>query len=148
MDALCAALFEASVCFRILQRPVRTIEPCVGISAYRELSRVGRFPYESDVYDTERGLRPFWDARIAESSDATVNLHFGDAGDVLQIDTDSLDGEMLLAGPPCQHVNQSGLRLGVRDDRHQVFECLCDWIIELAWRGVLVPFSLETTLKF
>ena len=146
MNTLCDALRDATVAFRVLSRPLDITEPCAGISAYRELTSRCNLPYNTTAFDTDQRLEPCYSARNL-SSDCVVNIGLI-AGDVLQIDLASgvLDGsEALLAGPPCQHINESGNRLGVADSRSLVFDCILDWVIHLAWQGTLLFFCLENS---
>ena len=141
MDLLCTALIDATIQFRVLDRAVQLAEPCVGLSGYRELASVCKLPYATVAYDTDHRLHPFHAAR---NLSANCKLNIGESnGNLLEIDLRSgvLDGtEGLIAGPPCQHLNESGGRLGIRDERSLVFDTVLDWVVYLAWKGDLFFF--------
>ena len=70
------------------------------------------------------------------------------AGDLLTVDMAKLtDSEVLLSGPPCTPWAPNGLKKGTLDERADVYERVSDWILELAYRGVLVIFLLENSAK-
>jgi site-specific DNA-cytosine methylase len=67
-------------------------------------------------------------------------------GDMLSISTRDLqDASMLLSGCPCQPFAKNGQHKGAMDQRSDVLDVVVDWIVELAWRGVLVLFALENS---
>ena len=98
------------------------VEPCCGISGYRELSTVGNFPYSTAAYDNDKRLGPFWEARRIESADwRDVILKTGCTGDVYAVTMDALlalRSEGVNAGPPCQPFNSAGLRLWHHEPVH------------------------------
>ena len=81
--------------------------------------------------------------------DTFLKLHVGHvAGDLLKVDMAKLtDSEVLLSGPPCTPWAPNGLKKGTLDERADVYERVSDWILELAYRGVLVISLLENGAK-
>ena len=140
MDALLATLWVQCTAIRGLGRPLSVCEPCLGLGALSELSRIGDFDVDSDAYELDGALAPFY-------FHMGMHVKVGKRdGDMLQINVHNLaPSEGACSGPPCQHVNQSGERLGAADARSEIFETFTTWLIELAWSGSLVWFALENS---
>jgi site-specific DNA-cytosine methylase len=75
-----------------------------------------------------------------------THVRVGDAGDVRSIQPEMLeDCEGLVCGAPCTPWAGSGKRLGVLDERAELFDIVVTWIIELAHRGCLLFFACENS---
>jgi site-specific DNA-cytosine methylase len=138
MDAFLSSLRLHCLILRDLKRQLVVVEPCAGLGGFEELSRCGDFMTKSHKFEVDCDLDTYYASR-----DMTVNT--GVAGDILRQGPPHDNVEGAVAGPPCQHLNTSGERLGTHDPRSEVFERYTDWIIELAWSGTLIWLGIENS---
>ncbi|CAK0861214.1 unnamed protein product [Prorocentrum cordatum] len=134
---------------RYLGRPLHVIEPCVGLGGFREFCRLPEVSYHSSgAFDFHPSFQGFYDnVNQGTSTPEAKGLRLGPVdGDVMGLPIEELqDAELLLSGPPCQPFAEGGRHGGADDPRSEVYETVVGWVIELAWRGVLVMFLIENS---
>ncbi|CAK0877406.1 unnamed protein product [Prorocentrum cordatum] len=134
---------------RYLGRPLHVIEPCVGLGGFREFCRLSEVSYHSSgAFDFHPSFQGFYDnVNQGTSTPEAKGLRLGPVdGDVMGLPIEELqDAELLLSGPPCQPFAEGGRHGGADDPRSEVYETVVGWVIELAWRGVLVMFLIENS---
>ena len=139
---------------RLLGRPVRACEPCIGIGGLRRLVLAAGGQYEATAaYDVDTDLQHFYASlRRHEFGAAAAGLdtvHTGpEDGDLLKLRREEMEScEMLVGGPPCQPWSSSGEKGGCNDPRSEVMDETVNMIIEQAWRGQLCLVVLENSSR-
>ena len=117
---------------RVLDRPLRVTEPCVGLGGLRRLCQLSESQYLcTQGFDTETSLLAYY--KNLQRFVALVNPE------------SLLPVEAIVAGPPCQPWAGTGHQLGTTDARASVMDACIGWIISQAWRGQLLAFALENS---
>ena len=139
---------------RLLGRPVRACEPCIGIGGLRRLVLAAGGQYEATAaYDVDTDLQHFYASlRRHEFGAAAAGLdtvHTGpEDGDLLKLRREEMEScEMLVGGPPCQPWSFCGEKGGCNDPRSEVMDETVNMIIEQAWRGQLCLVVLENSSR-
>ena len=149
MDLKLAA-YRAGRVLRVLGRPVRVTEPCLGLGGLRRLCQLCESPYRpTQAFDVDDALSAYHKGLQQQQQDMEEGLHIGEfAGDVNTFPLASLEPtEIFCAGPPCQPWAGTGKGDGVLNERSDVFETCVSWVIELGWRGQLVAFTIENSAR-
>ena len=145
------AAYRAGRVLRVLGRPLRVTEPCVGLGGFRRLCEMSASAHcFTQAFDSEESLKPYY-ARLAKDAGNSAvgsGLHLGKAGDVQAIPLEALQPtEAFTAGPPCQPWAPTGHKQGTADERSGVMDCCVTWIIHLGWLGQLLAFTLENSSR-
>ena len=145
-------LYKLGGPFRLLSRPLRVCEPCVGIGGLRRLILACGGQYEATAaYDVDMALGAFYSSlQKHEPSAAGENLakvHIGPLqGDILNCSLLQMETcEALVGGPPCQPWSASGEKAGCEDARADVMDQTINMVIEQAWRGQLCIVVIENS---
>ena len=143
------ACYRAGRALRVLQRPLRIVEPCVGIGGMRRLCELAEAPYAPVLAcDIEGRFRTYYNALRKEGVQGLEQVLIGADADINSMSLSSVpDAECILAGPPCQPWAGTGLQAGVLDERCEAFETVVSRVIDQGWRGMLVCFAIENCAK-
>ncbi|CAE7834958.1 ngoPIIM [Symbiodinium sp. CCMP2592] len=140
--------YRAGRVLRVLGRPLRVTEPCVGLGGLRRLCELSGSQYLSTQgFDTEASLLPYYNnlQRFCGASGVQA-LRLGTDGDVEKVNPESLlPVEAIVAGPPCQPWAGTGQQQGTADARASVMDVCIGWIIAQAWQGQLLAFAVENS---
>jgi site-specific DNA-cytosine methylase len=120
---------------------MRVAEPFHGIGGFRRAMELFEVPFTTvNAFEKDPRFASFYRAL------KLTHVRVGDAGDVRSIQPEMLeDCEGLVCGAPCTPWAGSGKRLGVLDERAELFDIVVTWIIELAHRGCLLFFACENS---
>ena len=139
---------------RLLARPVRVCEPCVGIGGLRRLVLMcGGLYNATAAYDVDADLGHFYASlqkhEVGAAAEGLSSVHTGPVeGDLLKVPLEEVEScELLAAGPPCQPWSSSGEKGGCNDPRAEVMDRTVNLIIEQAWQGQLSVAVLENSSR-
>ncbi|CAE7443318.1 haeIIIM [Symbiodinium sp. CCMP2592] len=145
-------LYKLGGPFRLLSRPLRVCEPCIGIGGLRRLILACGGQYEATAgYDSDIALAAFYRSlqkhEPSAAGDTLAKVHIGPLqGDILSLSLLEMETcEALVGGPPCQPWSASGEKAGCQDPRADVMDQTITMVIEQAWRGQLCIVVLENS---
>ena len=95
------ACYRAGRALRVLQRPLRIVEPCVGIGGMRRLCELAEAPYAPVLAcDIEGRFRTYYNALRKEGVQGLEQVLIGADADINSMSLSSVpDAECILAGP-------------------------------------------------